>query len=191
MTLPDDLAINGATFSVELSLTSLEVRERKPVVWNTLNSKFVWNPDSLPGTQIGITLEQGVLELELTASSVWRDDVAFEVRIQLSEGIIPESLFWASYFGRLVQRSSVDDVVGVFYGAGKPASWSDPEDSKLRLSLPMAVLCARDQQWLIGTDPEFSSSIRLEHVDGQPVLVYGWTWLAAAGQHTLERRGQA
>ncbi len=185
---PDDFTINLPTFSLELSLTSLGVRERQPVVWDTLDSKPVWNPDSLPGIQIAITLERGVLELELNASSLWSDDVAFELRVHLQEGIIPESLFWASYLGRLVQRSSLDDVVGVFYGAGKPASWSDIKDSELRLSIPMAVLCAANRKWLIGSDPEFSTSIRLEHVDGQSVLVYGWTWLAAAGQHSLERR---
>lgn len=142
----------------------------------------------MPGTQIAITAGQGVLELELTASSVWRNDVTAEVRLYLGSAIVPQDVFWASSLGRLVQRSSSEDVVGVFYGAGKPAVWSETKESEPRLSLPMAVLCAEDQKWLIGTDPEFSSSIRIEHLDGQAVLVYGWTWLAAAERHSLERR---
>ena len=106
MTLPDYFAINSPPFSVELSLTSLGVRERQPVVWDTLNSEFAWNPDSLPGTQIAINAGQGVLELELSASSVWRDDVTAEVRIYLGSAIVPQDVLWASSLGRLVQRSS-------------------------------------------------------------------------------------
>ena len=46
MALPGDFAIDTPMFSVELSLTSSGVRDHQPVVWDTLGTKFVWNPDS-------------------------------------------------------------------------------------------------------------------------------------------------